>query len=449
MSRLRIVIPVLNEGLPLAEALAVLQPLRARGVEVVVVDGGSDDETWLIARRFADQVLVAPRGRGAQMNAGARAGARPGAADVLLFVHADTMLPPNADALIARAIAGGATWGRFDVRIDGAHPMLSLVGKMMNVRSRWTGIATGDQAMFVRHDTFERAGGFADIPLMEDIRLSARLRRSGRPACLTSPVVTSARRWEQHGIIRTILLMWRLRLRHFLGADPQALADGYGYSRRPPVAKAAVAIMAKAPVPGFAKTRLAAGIGFAAAARMQRGFILCAVETTLASGLGPVRLWCAPDAGHRFFRMLARHRPVETLAQCGGDLGHRMQAAMAQHFAVQPECPLLIIGTDCPVLAPGHLHACALALLQHDAAIIPAADGGYVMIGLRKPIPEVFAGIEWSSARVMAQTRERLKSASVRWCELAPLWDVDDPADYQRYLQLPSPQARPLSRELL
>lgn len=225
---LAIVMPVLDEAGTLAPRLRALQALRRRGVQVVVVDGGSQDGTPAIAREHADLVLSAPRGRAAQMNAGAAACP----AEVLLFLHADTALPDQADALVRRAARDPAVWGRFDVRIDSPRRALRLVEHMMNLRSRWTGIATGDQAMFVRRELFDQVGGFPDQPLMEDIALSRLLKRHARPVCLRQRVSTSARRWERHGVWRTVLLMWRLRLAYFLGADPHQLAIRYGYKPR-------------------------------------------------------------------------------------------------------------------------------------------------------------------------------------------------------------------------
>jgi rSAM/selenodomain-associated transferase 2 len=222
---LSIVIPVLDEAAGMGDALRRLQPLRQRGAEVIVVDGGSRDATVAVARPLADHVVSSGRGRAVQMNAGAAASR----GKVLLFLHADTGLPDAADRHIAAAVRDGALWGRFDVIIDGTHPMLKIVAWSMNRRSRWTGIATGDQAMFVRREVFSAAGGFPDIALMEDITLSRVLRRRGWPACLRQRVHTSGRRWQQRGVFRTILLMWRLRLAYFLGADPADLAVRYGY----------------------------------------------------------------------------------------------------------------------------------------------------------------------------------------------------------------------------
>jgi len=226
--RLSIVVPALDEASAIEAALAALRPLRAAGCEVIVVDGGSRDATARLAQPLADRVVAAPRGRASQMNAGA--GAATG--DALLFLHADTQLPPDAPGEIARALATGPrAWGRFDVAIAGADPMLAVVALLMNARSRLTGIATGDQAIFARREAFEAAGGFPEIPLMEDVALSRALRRAAAPACLRSRVVTSGRRWERQGTLRTIFLMWRLRLAYALGADPRRLARRYDVER--------------------------------------------------------------------------------------------------------------------------------------------------------------------------------------------------------------------------
>jgi rSAM/selenodomain-associated transferase 2 len=220
--RLSVVMPALNEADGIEEALASLAPLRARGVEVVVADGGSSDATVALACPLADLVIAAPRGRGAQMNAGAAASG----GDVLLFLHADTRLPRDADALIRDGLLrSGCTWGRFDVRIPGAHPLLPIIAAMMNLRSRMTGIATGDQAIFISRAAF--GAGFPEIALMEDIAMTKRLKRTGRPLCISSPAVTSGRRWEKHGVMKTIVLMWCLRLAYFLGANPARLARSY------------------------------------------------------------------------------------------------------------------------------------------------------------------------------------------------------------------------------
>ena len=222
--RVGIVMPVLDEASVLPARLDELAPLRRRGVDLIIVDGGSDDDTVSIARSAGLEPLASPRGRARQMTAGA---ARCDA-DVLLFMHADTRLPPDADRLVVDALADGRhVWGRFDVRIAGRSGMLAVVARMMNLRSRLTGIATGDQAIFVTREAFDTVGGFPDQALMEDIELSKRLRRLSRPACLRNKVVTSGRRWEARGVWRTIVLMWRLRWAYWRGVAPDVLARLY------------------------------------------------------------------------------------------------------------------------------------------------------------------------------------------------------------------------------
>ncbi|SRR5579883_249865 len=231
MRRLSIVVPTLDEAAVVVATLQALAPLRLRGAEIIVVDGGSRDGTPQLAERFADRVMTARRGRGAALNAGASV-AR---GDALLFLHADTIVPDNADRLILAALSRH-TWGRFDLRIAGAHPLLSVVARMINLRSSCTGIATGDQAIFVAREAFAAVGGFADLPLMEDVALSRRLKRISRPARIRARVITSGRRWERNGVWRTIVLMWRLRLAYYLGAEPARLAKYYEAHPPPPSA---------------------------------------------------------------------------------------------------------------------------------------------------------------------------------------------------------------------
>jgi len=217
--KLSIVIPALDEAAIIRRALEALLPLRVRGHEVIVVDGGSSDGTPEIARLLCDRVVAAPGGRAAQMNAGARL-ATGGA---LVFLHADTTLPLDALEEIVSSLKNHS-WGRFDVSIEGRHPFLKVIAWSMNLRSRLTGIATGDQAIFARREAFD---GFPEIALMEDVAFSKAMKRRGRPACLRARVRTSGRRWERRGVLRTVFLMWRLRLMYFFGAHPDELARLY------------------------------------------------------------------------------------------------------------------------------------------------------------------------------------------------------------------------------
>ncbi|MEO8164679.1 MAG: TIGR04283 family arsenosugar biosynthesis glycosyltransferase [Betaproteobacteria bacterium] len=221
---LSVIVPVLNEAPQLSGLLERLSRLPPQGIEVLIADGGSEDGSASIAHRAGFRVIPSARSRGVQMNAAAAVAT----GDVLLFLHADTQLPPQAKNLIIQAMADGRhVWGRFDVRISGSPFMLRIVGAMMNLRSRLTGIATGDQAMFVTHAAFNAAGGFPDQPLMEDIELSRRLLARSRPACIAQCVTTSGRRWETHGVWRTIFLMWRLRWAYWRGVSPRQLVKAY------------------------------------------------------------------------------------------------------------------------------------------------------------------------------------------------------------------------------
>ncbi len=220
--QLSVIVPTYNEADGIQTFLNALAPLRARGHEIIVADSSSD-QTAALAAPLANKVIHVPKGRAAQMNAGAAIAKNP----VLLFLHADTFLPENADQLITGALLNENLWGRFDVTLQGQHKFLKLVAWAMNLRSRISGIATGDQAMFVTRELFQQVNGFPTIALMEDIALSRKLRGHSAPACLRAKVVSSGRRWDKHGLWRTIFFMWRLRLAYFFGADPQLLARRY------------------------------------------------------------------------------------------------------------------------------------------------------------------------------------------------------------------------------
>lgn len=222
--RVSIVIPTLNEAQALPATLHALRgQLGGIAVDVVVVDANSADATQCIARTAGVNVLNAPRGRAVQMNRGAHATR----GEVLLFLHADTQLPPDALQQLTHALTKGHLWGRFDVQIVGHAPLLKVVGYCMNMRSRLSGIATGDQAIFVTRAAFTAVAGFPVQPLMEDIALSRQLKRLGKPACLRTRVATSGRRWEARGMWRTIWLMWRLRFAYWRGVSPEQLAALY------------------------------------------------------------------------------------------------------------------------------------------------------------------------------------------------------------------------------
>lgn len=220
---LSVIVPVWMEAAGISDTLQALTPLRSAGNEVIVVDAGSTDGTGRLAEPLCDRVVVSEQGRAVQMNAGATV-AR---GDLLLFLHADTRLPPDALMQLSRFEQGERSWGRFDLHLSGHRRLFKVIAWFMNHRSRFTGICTGDQAMFVRRHVFEALGGFQPLPLMEDVELSRRLRLVSRPWCVSSQVTTDSRRWEKQGPWRTIFLMWRLRWRYWRGESPESLAKAY------------------------------------------------------------------------------------------------------------------------------------------------------------------------------------------------------------------------------
>ena len=223
MTRHSIVIPTLNEELEIQNCLMQLQDLRDEGFEVIVSDGGSLDKTAQLLDGLCDQYILNLRGRAAQMNAGARKAK----GEIIFFLHADTQLPNNFSELINAIAANTSGWGRFDVALSGEHYLFRVIESMMNLRSRLTGIATGDQTIFVRRTLFQEIGGFPEIALMEDIAMSRRLKKISKPLCLRQKVLTSSRRWENNGVLRTLLKMWCLRFAFFIGVDPESLARQY------------------------------------------------------------------------------------------------------------------------------------------------------------------------------------------------------------------------------
>ncbi|HEY5931655.1 MAG TPA: TIGR04283 family arsenosugar biosynthesis glycosyltransferase [Nitrospira sp.] len=222
-----VIIPTLNEEKSLPRTLACLS--AAALTEIIIVDGGSTDGTLSLAQEFCARtanarIITAPRGRARQMNEGAKAGQ----GDILLFLHADTQLPAQAGRIVESALAKHtAVGGRFNVRFDSPSAWGRIISFFMNRRSRLTGIATGDQALFVRRQVFELLGGFSEIPLMEDIEFSARLQQAGRTVALRDIVITSFRRWDTQGPLRTVLLMWTMRFLYWIGVSPHQLARVY------------------------------------------------------------------------------------------------------------------------------------------------------------------------------------------------------------------------------
>ncbi len=401
------------------------------------------------------------------MNTGAAA-AR---GDLLWFLHLDAEPPSGAVDAMLSAVARGHVWGRFDVRLSGAEPMLRVVARMMNLRSRLTGIATGDQGIFVVRDVFDRTGGYPVIALMEDIALSKRLKRVGRPACLRQRIVASSRRWEQAGIWRTIVLMWRLRLGYWLGIDPATLGAASMMPRASPLAGAASGSdqrRAGGNESGRGRHGGAFGLGC-------RNAVSACTRLALRQGAGAGTGQDADDSGAR----RGRRRSVCTRGCCGRrscacprpqsrrsssgvhrtrgmrcsvswprlhgltlhqqrgeDLGERLLAASAD--ALGRADSVALIGSDCPELDTAYLAQAfdALRSTGVDAVLGPAADGGYVLLALRRAEPALFTEMPWGGDQVAAITRERMAALGWRWRELPVLRDVDRPPDLLWYPSL-------------
>ncbi|WP_338057556.1 TIGR04283 family arsenosugar biosynthesis glycosyltransferase [Sulfuriflexus mobilis] len=419
--RCSIIVPVLNEAGTLPAWLSHLQTFRQAGHELILVDGGSHDASITLARPWVDKIITTSAGRGRQMNAGA-AQARH---EILVFLHADTFLPEDAMQVITQALADRRqAWGRFNVRLSGRHPLLRLIALMMNIRSCITGIATGDQAMFVRREVFEAQKGFSTIPLMEDIELSKRLRQQTRPACVRETVTTSSRRWEEHGILRTMWLMWRLRLAYWRGASPERLLQRYDKK-----SSCCVCVFARAPVVGKVKTRLFACMEADVACRVHEQLIRdCLVR--VQGPLWSIQLWTT-DTQHAFFLPLKKSLSLHLRSQQGSDLGQRMAHAAKQ--LLTDHAYVILIGTDCPGLDTAYINA----VLQHlrdgaDCVLGPAEDGGYVMLALSAFDMHLFEDMTWGHAQVLTETRQRIRNLDWRCVEMPVLWDVDRPADFKR-----------------
>ncbi len=222
--KLSIIIPVYNEQDIILEKLKALRNICPDDIQLIVSDGGSSDETAALAKSCVDTIVSSTKGRSYQMNAGANVAT----GDLLLFLHIDSVLPGNYLQCLADITRSNHTWGRFDVSFTNTSFVFSLIAFMMNFRSRITGVATGDQAIFMTRTVFNKVNGFPEIDLMEDIAICKKLRKTGSPLCIKEKVITSSRRWEENGIFKTIVLMWFLRLLYFLRIHPDKLGKIYG-----------------------------------------------------------------------------------------------------------------------------------------------------------------------------------------------------------------------------
>ena len=431
--RLSIIIPVLNEQENLSELLPVFDDLRSAGHEVIVVDGGSTDNSKEIALKYADKCLHAPASRARQMNAGAAVAS----GDILFFMHADSRLEPCYMENIQSCIEQGGSWGHYKIRVDDNSLFLRTVSFFMNLRSRLTAIATGDQGIFVRRDLFEQLGGYAEIPLMEDIELSARLRRISRPVCLSQAIHTSARRWLKNGVLNTIFSMWRFRFMYWLGVPAVKLAKNYYPDLRADKSYAVV-IFAKPPVDGKVKTRLAPILDTEERNQLQQQLNERVLELACSTGY-QVELWTT-DTSHPEIQSLANHYNVEVRKQEGSDLGERMSDAVMK--SLRRYSGVAVIGSDCPIMSADYIYS-AISKLENDNNDIvlgPAEDGGYVLLAAKRLYKPMFENIDWGTDVVLEKSYESLLKGGIPYSTLDVLWDIDRPDDYRRYQALKASQ---------
>lgn len=439
MTQISIIIPVLDEAEALAAHLPALQQWQSEGHEVIVVDGGSRDDSVAVAAEYADRIVHAPAGRASQMNAGARLAY----GDLLLFLHIDTQLPEaGIRQLVAISTSQGVGWGRFDIQLSGRAAIFRIIEQAINWRSWASGVATGDQAIFVDRRLFMALGGYQAIPLMEDVELSKRLLKVCRPLCIRHRAQTSSRRWEKGGVIKTTVLMWWLRWRYFVGASPEVLHRRYYPERYRPENESSVStrllLFAKVPERGQVKTRLQPMLGVDGAMDLHQRLIRYTWQRLAASqGTLGIRseLWASGVGGDMFFAGL---NPTPFLAiQTGRDLGERMWSA-ASH-ALESAQYVIIVGADCPSVDLNYVQEAVTALKRGVPVVLgPADDGGYVLLGVRKPlVPEMFSDIPWGTDQVLIRTRSRLREQGIGWQELSPRWDVDRPEDLKRLADLP------------
>lgn len=428
-----IVVPVFNEVSitttdTFTPRIQKLTELLRPGDEVVLVDGGSTDDSWPTLQALAAHpkitAIQSDKGRARQMNEGAAVAK----GDILLFLHADTVLSLLAwDACMLALQAQGSkpVWGRFNVRIAGQSRWLPVVAWFMNQRSRFSKIATGDQALFASRKLFEKVGGFPDQPLMEDIEFCRRLKRLLPAAFLPvfAPVITSGRRWDTQGVWKTILLMWRFRYQYWCGISAEQLAGQYADAReKEPVT---VAVFAKYPQPGRVKTRLEPLLGADQCAAFARYLLLGTLDKL--SGTNVV-LW-TDGGGDEQWNELLNGRNVRRCMQPDGHLGARMQTAVQTHLKHSEV--VVLLGPDAVQFTRTDLQRLKQAAHQHKIAFVPAFDGGYVALACTTCLPSVFSeSIHWGTASVADQTRLALQGQgyAAKWFE-AQL-DIDEPEDY-------------------
>ncbi len=424
---LGIVIPTLNEAEHLPRLLEDLSGLELP-TRVVVVDGGSGDATPQVAERAGATVIQGPRGRARQLNAGAGALRTPW----LLFLHADVRLPSPSlremEGWISRA--GTSDFGTFSFRIGEAGGFWRFIEFGQRLREGLAGLAYGDQGLLVSRELFRTVGAYPTIPIMEDVEILRRLRNAGRWRKVPAPILTSPRRFKDDGPWRRWIRNTVLISRYLAGTPPERLARAY--LPRGLHEEETLLVFAKAPVPGRVKTRLGAEVGHNQAARIYT-YLARRVVDRIRGGAYGIRVCYDPPGEREAVRaMLPRHQDLRFLSQHPGQLGERLEWAFREAF--RRATRVVVIGTDAPGVDAALVSEAFFRLRQVDLVLGPALDGGYYLLGLSHPAPELFAGIPWSTEKVLERTLERARARGLETALLPPLPDVDTLADWKDHL---------------
>ena len=445
MKHISIIIPVLNEEKILESSLDSLQILRKNNCEIIVVDGGSSDRSSEIALPRVDKFFVTRPGRARQMNFGAEHSK----GEILVFLHADSQISSQAIShMLEKTRSLNYFWGWFRLTFDDSSPIFLLVSFCMMLRSKITRICTGDQTLFISSRLFNSVGGFPSIPIMEDVAFSKILRVHAVPIELRIETVSSKRRWEQEGICRTIVFMWYLRLLYWLGVSPNRLATKY-YPKKLEkglIEKSQdsckypnidILLFARLPVLGKVKTRLRDALAENEILTLYEAMFKRVAGLLDESNLAKLQLWLDTDSVEENEFFLDLPGSFNMNEQVGEDLGEKMNFAINKSFVSNDSKYALLLGTDCPAMTYDYLDK-ALRLLSDGTKLVlgPAEDGGYVLIGVNKPYPELFQDIQWGTNKVLEETIQKAKNIGVDYVCLEPLWDVDRPEDLWRLSEL-------------
>ena len=425
--QLAIVIPALNEAEHLPGLLSDLAELSLSH-RVIVVDGGSRDGTAAVAGERGAEVVSAPAGRARQLNVGARVAA---GTPALLFLHADCRLPAGTRAALEGEVGRGITSPAvFRFRLEGDDLFWRFIEFGQRLRESTTGLVYGDQGLLVSNEDFVAAGGYPEIPLMEDVALLDRLRDHGTIRRIGADLLTSPRRYQEEGRWRAWIRNTVLVTRYLAGSPPEQLASSYATRRPAHSVERSLLVFAKAPYPGRVKTRLAPALGEEKAAALYRRMGKTIIEAVLTGDFRTTVVYDPPGEVRAMRDWLGESVPLTP--QSGGDLGTRMSTAISQ--ALETAQRVCLIGTDTPEVDSAVVIEAFDALDSADLVLGPARDGGYYLVGMSEPRPEIFDGIAWSTDGVYRDTLARADESALRVAELETLTDVDEPADIPEWL---------------